>query len=79
MSRMAFGRNQSAPMARSTRCLGSSICTSVLSSIPRAACLSISASCSRFISSGRGSLIQSALSRSTAMMSSCLVTAQNGR
>ena len=73
-ARIAFGRNQSAPMARTTRCCGSSMWISVL--IPTAACCS---SASSVMSTGRGELVNSVLSRSIAMMSACLMMAQNGR
>ena len=71
---MAFGRNQSAPIARTTRCCGSSMWISVL--MPTPAC---SASDSAVISTGRGELVNTSLARSIAMMSACLVIAQNGR
>ena len=72
-ARMAFGRNQSAPMARTLRCCGSSMWISVLT--PMLACW---ASPSAVVSTGRGELVNTSLSRSIAMMSACLVIAQNG-
>ena len=71
---MAFGRNQSAPIARTTRCSGSSIWISVL--IPTPAC---SSSDSAVISTGRGELVKIVLARSIAITSACFVIAQNGR
>ena len=73
-ARIAFGRNQSAPIARTTRCCGSSMLISVLT--PTDAC---SSSASAVISTGRGELVNMVLARSIAMTSACLVIAQNGR
>ena len=73
-ARIAFGRNQSAPMALTLRCCGSSRWISVRT--PIASCW---ASPAAVVSTGRGELVNTALSRSTAMMSACLVIAQNGR
>ncbi|SHV93843.1 Uncharacterised protein [Mycobacteroides abscessus subsp. abscessus] len=76
---MAFGRNQSAPIARILRWCGSSMWIKVRSPMPASACAFSRSSASACISSGRGSLMKRLLSRSMAMMSACLVIAQNGR
>lgn len=73
MARIDFGRNQSAAIARTTRCCGSSMWIRVRT--PAAACM---ASDSSVMSTGRGQLTKRTFARSIAMMSACLVTAQNG-
>ena len=77
---MALGRNQSAPIVRTLRWCGSSMWMSVRRPIP-------ASSCALRHVVGLGGRQQRAgladrnrsLSRSMAMMSACLVIAQNGR
>ena len=76
---MAFGRNQSAPMARTLRWCGSSMCTRVRMPMPASIWALKVSSTSAVANSGRGSDRNRSFARSTAMMSSCLVIAQNGR
>ncbi len=76
---MALGRNQSAPIARTLRWCGSSMWISVRRPIPASSCALATSSASAVASSGRGSDRNRSLSRSMAMMSACLVIAQNGR
>ena len=54
IARMAFGRNQSAPIARTSRCCGSSMWISVLTPMP-----AWSSSSSAVTSTGRGELVNS--------------------
>ena len=52
---------------------------SVRRPMPASSCSLAMSSAAAVDSSGRGSLMKSSLSRSMAMMSACLVIAQNGR